>query len=64
MEVEGRRVWGIQSHPEISIPEAQDFLKKLVDRGWPHRHLYELVLQMTPQDSGVIEAIIAFFLSH
>jgi len=64
MEVEGRRVWGIQSHPEITISEAQDFLKKLVDRGWPHRHLYEQALQMAPQDSGVIKAIIAFFLSH
>ncbi len=62
-EVTGKKIWGIQFHPEISIPEARDFLAKLLAQARPHRELYEAALRSQPRDSGVISRIISRFLS-
>lgn len=62
-EVTGKKIWGIQFHPEISIPEACLFLAKLVALGRPHRELYEAALRSVPRDTEVIHHIISHFLS-
>ncbi|MGQ9470643.1 MAG: type 1 glutamine amidotransferase [Candidatus Aminicenantales bacterium] len=61
--VAGEKIWGIQFHPEISIPEARHFLVKLIGQANPHRALYEAALRSEPRDSGVIHHITSLFLS-
>lgn len=63
-EMKGERVWGIQFHPEINVEEARIFLKELILRGWPNQHLFARALRMETRDSGVINSVISFFLSH
>jgi GMP synthase-like glutamine amidotransferase len=61
-ELKGRPVWGIQFHPEIDIPAAQEFLRNLVDLGLKTSDLFAGALRLNPQDSGLIRSIVRHFL--
>ena len=61
-ELTGRRVWGIQFHPEIDIPAARQFLQNLIDLGVKTSSLFAEALRMEPQDSGLIRRIVRHFL--
>ncbi len=63
-EIKGERVWGIQFHPEINVEEARFFLNELILRGWPNQDLLAQALRMETKDSGIINSILSFFLSH
>jgi len=62
-ELKGRPVWGIQFHPEISIPAAREFLQNMVGLGLRTSALFEEALRMRPKDSGLIRNIIRHFLA-
>jgi GMP synthase-like glutamine amidotransferase len=61
-ELKGRPVWGIQFHPEIDIPAAQEFLRNLVNLGLKTSGLFAEALRLSPQDSGLICRIVRYFL--
>jgi GMP synthase-like glutamine amidotransferase len=61
-EIEGRPVWGIQFHPEISIPAGREYLRNLVALGLRTSPLFEEALAMSARDSGAIRGIIRHFL--
>jgi GMP synthase-like glutamine amidotransferase len=55
-------VWGIQSHPEMSIPDAQRYLRANIRSKHQSLALYQKALESTPKDSGAIHTIIRKFL--
>ncbi len=61
-ELKGRPVWGIQFHPEISIPAGREYLHNLVELGPRTSPLFQEALGMIPRDSGVIRGIVRHFL--
>lgn len=62
-QLKNKRVWGLQIHPEISIPEGQAFLKNLILQEYQTQALFEKALNSTPRDSGLIHLIVKNFLS-
>lgn len=61
-ELKGRPAWGIQSHPEIDIPAAREFLRRLIDLDLETSSLFEKALAMEPRDSRLIRRIVRHFL--
>ncbi len=61
--VRGRRVWGLQMHPEIDIPTARAFLEGLAARGADSRDLDLEALAQPPRDSGLISRIVNYFIA-
>ncbi|MDH7512588.1 MAG: type 1 glutamine amidotransferase [Clostridiales bacterium] len=61
-ELRNRPVWGVQFHPEIGIPAAQDLLQNLAGLGLEHSPLFERALRSRPKDSGIIRRIVRCFL--
>jgi len=59
----GRRVWGLQCHPEIDIPTGLRFLQDLVACGFKGRKELLAALAQTPRDSGLIRRIVRAFLA-
>jgi len=59
----GKRVWGLQCHPEIDIPTGLKNLRDLVDRGFKGREVLLEALRQTPRDSGLIHRIVPAFLA-
>lgn len=57
-------VWGIQSHPEMSIPDALYYLRENVRSKHKHLSLYQKALDSTPKDTGIIHAVITNFLRY
>jgi len=55
-------VWGIQSHPEIGIQDAQHYLKMNIASD-PGSSIYSNALDSTPRDTGMIHSVIENFLS-
>jgi GMP synthase-like glutamine amidotransferase len=62
-ELRGRPAWGIQFHPEIAVPAAQEFLESLVEQELPTAPVFAEALRMKPRDSGVIGRIVRRFLA-
>ena len=54
-------VWGLQIHPEMSVSEAQIYLKNRVKYKHDPVELFMHALNSTPQDSGLIRPIIQKF---
>jgi GMP synthase-like glutamine amidotransferase len=54
-------VWGLQIHPEMSVSEAQIYLKNRVKQKHEPVELFAHALDSTPQDSGLIRSIIQKF---
>jgi len=63
-ELKGRPVWGVQFHPEISIPAGREYLSNLVDLGLRTSPLFQEALGMSARDSGVIRGIVRHFLDY
>jgi GMP synthase-like glutamine amidotransferase len=61
-ELKGRPVWGIQFHPEISIPAGREYLRNIVELGLKTSSLFEAALGMNARDSGAIRRIVRHFL--
>lgn len=62
-QLKGRPVWGLQAHPEISIPEGRRLLKNLIRLGDNDKSpLFEAALGRTPRDSGLIHQVVHRFL--
>lgn len=59
----GRRVWGLQSHPEVDVPTGRAFLRDLVARGFKGREAMLEALDSEPRDSGLIRRIVRAFLA-
>jgi GMP synthase-like glutamine amidotransferase len=57
-------VWGIQSHPEMSIPDAQRYLRENVESKKKSFSHYRRALDSIPRDTGIIHAVIQNFLGH
>lgn len=56
-------VWGIQGHPEIDIPSAAVFLKKIMNlRLKTHAYFEKAWRESMPHDSGLILRIVRVFL--
>jgi GMP synthase-like glutamine amidotransferase len=61
----GRRpVWGIQSHPEMSIPDALRYLRGNVTAKHESFSLYQKALDSTPRDTGMIHAVVKNFIGY
>lgn len=58
-----KSVWGLQIHPEITIPQGQQLLRNLISKDYPTTPVYKKALDSKPQDSGHIRKIIDNFLS-
>ncbi|MCJ7580583.1 MAG: gamma-glutamyl-gamma-aminobutyrate hydrolase family protein [Candidatus Aminicenantes bacterium] len=55
-------VWGLQFHPEITVPEAIRFIKSSAVKPDKRAPLYREAMDLTPKDSGLIHKIIANFI--
>ncbi len=62
MSLPGRRVFGLQIHPEIDIPSARMLLLGLIGAVPKLDPLYRKALQTDPRDSGLIRGIVRYFL--
>jgi GMP synthase-like glutamine amidotransferase len=61
--LKGKRVWGIQAHPEISPENARKFLEGMSGKNFAGKHLIDRALQSEPLDSGWINLISKNFIS-
>jgi len=61
--LQGKPVWGLQSHPEVDIPTGLRFLRDLADRGFKGRGFLLDALLQPPRDSGLIRRIVRTFLA-
>jgi len=61
-ELKGRPVWGIQFHPEISVPAGREYLRNLVDLGLRTSPLFQEALGTRARDTGAIRGIVRHFL--
>ncbi|MFC2169450.1 type 1 glutamine amidotransferase [Acidobacteriota bacterium] len=57
-QFKNKAIWGIQAHPEISIPEGRMFLKKLISLYPETASLYKKALASIPKDSYLIHKIV------
>jgi GMP synthase-like glutamine amidotransferase len=57
-------VWGIQSHPEMSIEDAQHYLRENVKSNHESHSLHSRALDSTPKDTGTIYTVIRNFLDY
>lgn len=57
-------VWGIQSHPEMSIQDAQHYLRENVASNHESHSLFRRALDSTPRDTEMIHAVIRNFLDY
>lgn len=55
-------VWGIQSHPEMNIPDAQHYLRKNIESSNESHFLFRTALDSIPKDTGMIREVIGNFL--
>lgn len=58
-----RQVWGVQSHPEIDIPDGFQTLRDFSTRGSRGREACLEALKQTPRDTGLIRQVVRAFLS-
>lgn len=61
--LKGKKVWGIQAHPEIDPANAHKLLQGILQKNFSHQDLIIRALNSTPVDSGWIEVLKANFLS-
>jgi GMP synthase-like glutamine amidotransferase len=57
-------VWGIQSHPEMNIQDAQHYMRENVASNHKSRSLFRKALDSTPKDTGMIHTLIKNFLDY
>ena len=57
-------VWGIQSHPEMNIQDAQRYLRENAASNHESCSLYRNALDSTPRDTGMIHTVIRNFLGY
>jgi GMP synthase-like glutamine amidotransferase len=58
----GRPVWGVQSHPEIDIPDGRELFRNFLSRESPAAPLFQATLASPARDSGAIRGIVSAFL--
>ncbi|MFC2163888.1 type 1 glutamine amidotransferase [Acidobacteriota bacterium] len=61
-KLKGKSIWGIQSHPEMNIAHAKEYLKNNVARKHAYSSLYSQALDSTPKDSEMIHQVTKNFL--
>lgn len=54
-------VWGLQYHPEISVPQALQYIKGSAGKPDKRASFYKNAMELTPKDSGLIQTIIYNF---
>jgi GMP synthase-like glutamine amidotransferase len=57
-------VWGIQSHPEMTIPDAMHYLRESIASYHDSLSLYQRALDSTPKDTGIIYTVIKNFFGY
>jgi GMP synthase-like glutamine amidotransferase len=57
-----RPVWGIQSHPEIDVPDGLRTLRDFASRGSRGREACLEALRQAPRDTGLIGRVVLAFL--
>jgi GMP synthase-like glutamine amidotransferase len=57
-----RPVWGIQSHPEIDVPDGLRTLRDFASRGSRGREACLEALRQAPRDTGLIGRVVRAFL--
>ena len=55
-------VWGLQYHPEITVPEAIQYIQSSAAKSGKRASFYKDALDLTPKDSDSIQNIISKFL--
>jgi len=61
-QLRGRPIWGVQSHPEIGMPDGRELFRKFLGQGSPAAPLFQAALASPARDSGAIHGIIDAFL--
>lgn len=61
-QLKNRPVWGIQSHPEISISEGKVLLKNFICQNPKRDPFFEAASRSNSQDSGIIHIVMKNFL--
>jgi len=61
-KLKGKPVWGMQSHPEMNIAQAQTYLRNNIARQHEASPLFEKAIKSCPRDSGVICPVTTNFL--
>jgi len=56
-------IWGLQSHPEIDIPDGTRTLRDFAARGSRGREACLAALEQEPRDSGLIRRVVTSFLA-
>ena len=54
-------VWGLQYHPEITVPQAIRYIQSSADKPDGRASFYKDAMELTPKDSGLIQNIILNF---
>jgi len=62
--LKNKPVWGIQSHPEIGVAAAREYLKANVSRNHPASDLFRKALRSRPRDSGLIRDVVSRFMKY
>ena len=58
-------IWGIQSHPEITIETANSLLRNMLSRvPEEKREYFKKALESTPNDSGYVDQIVQSFIKQ
>lgn len=57
-------IWGIQSHPEMNIAQAKEYLENNVAKQHDNSGHYAQALESPPMDSGLIFLIVKNFLHY
>jgi len=60
----GKPIWGIQSHPEMNIAVAKEYLENNVAKRHDCSALYARALESSPMDSGLIYRIVKNFFTY
>lgn len=61
-QVKSRPIWGVQSHPEIDIPDGRELFQKFLGQQSPDAALFQAALASPERDSGAIRGIVQAFL--
>jgi len=57
----GKPVWGLQYHPEMNPDEAQEYIRRSIEKGDKNSFHYRAGMESIPKDSGLVHRILERF---